>query len=192
MATIDMTTRRGFTLIEVMIAITLLSVLTAGLYTFLSTTENALYENEAMSVVEGETMNIVEKICDDLLKCSDSAASNWSLSSTGFSADIIDGYDYDTGENTYGDSIAWSLAYASGETGDGEDNNGNNLSDEMTLTRTVNGVSSIISDHVVENGFNLSKTGKVITISLSLQAYVRKTNKTVSKTISPITVTLRN
>ncbi|MGE4158860.1 MAG: PilW family protein [Planctomycetota bacterium] len=182
----------GFSLLEVMIAMALLSMLSAGLYTFLLVSENALRENDSLAQLESETLTAIEKICNDLLKCTDNAASGWTLTPSSFAADIIDGYDYDTSSNTYGDTVAWSLAYSDGETNNGADDNGNNLVDEMTLTRSVNGVGVVVCDHVAEDGLTLSKNGKVITISLSLQGYVLQSNKTLTKTISPITVTLRN
>lgn len=184
--------RRGFTLLELTVAAGILAIVMTAIFQLVITTDKISQETDEMAQLEANTLKIIERLTLELLNCSDDPASGFNMEQGLLTASPVTGFDYDTQEPVYGDFFSWTTVYDDGELDDGIDNDGDHLIDEMKLIRTSGSDVEVISNRVAENGLLFTKTDKEVVISLTLVGYVPKTNSIISRTISPVTVALRN
>ncbi len=123
----------GMSLLELMTAMAVFTVVAGGAYTFFHRAELSAGIREASAQAEQDARNLVDRMVIELrqagLTCPD-----WSFAPTSITFNKAIAFD--------GDNIVWSpaitydLAPALGETTNGVDDNGNNLVDECYLRRT--------------------------------------------------------
>lgn len=184
--------RSGFSLLELVIAVGILSLLMTGIFEVAITTDAVTVETDAMADLEKDTLKIIERLSAELRNVSDDPESGFEMNQSSFTAALVTGWDYDANEPVYGEEVSWTLEYDGNEIDDGLDNDGDNLIDEMVLTRISEDGEEIICRNVGENGLIFTKNGQEIILSLTLVGYVWTTNSVISRTISPVTVALRN
>lgn len=182
----------GFTLLEMMVAIAIFSVIMGSVYMIMFSSNRNMNKSETIALLEQQSLDIIYRMREDLLGMSDDAAAGWTNTSTSFSGPKVIDYDFDTSTPTYGDTISWSVAYDDGESDNGADDDGDGLIDEMKLIRTEGSQTDVISRRLQENGFTFTHDSGKATISLVFVGWVRTMNEIVTKTVSDSDISLDN
>jgi type II secretory pathway pseudopilin PulG len=136
---------RGFSLVEVLISMTMLAGLLGTLLTVVSTGSSAARVGMARQSLEGAARRTLDRIASELFSAGAETldpdpAAPWGSSNLSFQK--IEGFD---GEIVWGTPNAFSLALEEGELDNGEDDNGNGLIDERVLvyTRDLGGANEL-------------------------------------------------
>lgn len=185
-----LTSHKGFTLLEVAIAIVIVGTLTAAVFNMFSHSDKLFDKNKARMELERAGLNVAEAMRNDLTRMTSVAGGDWSLTpNVSFTGKQVIGYDTATDSNLYGSTIIWRIEYGTDIANDIDDDN-DGLIDEMDLVRVVDGVSSIKANNVREDSMVLTESGSVITYQFTLDKYVGKTTSTLSFTTTTRKFTL--
>jgi type II secretory pathway pseudopilin PulG len=187
------TLRSGLTMVELILSTAILSMALAAVFQLSLSARASSEESAAMSILESETLRIVERLSEEFRNFSEDPASGFVMTTNSVMASPVLSYDFENGLPVYGNLVTWITIPNDGEIDDDQDNNANNLVDEMKLLRIdSDGSETVICDNVARNGLSFLKQGKKVIISLTLTAYVNRTKNRIGKTISPVTITLKN
>lgn len=181
--------RRGVTLIEVTISAILLSIVLGAVYLSIESTMTAERTGVATAQIEQDGRRVLDDIALDLRS---SAAAQVTIANVGgvYSLTANQNLGFASGSITWGTPVTWTLAYGSGETDNGVDDDIDGLVDEMVITRTQNGVTLTKAENVVENSFMCVISNNAVDITLLMQTTDAKRN-VVQRTHST-SVAMRN
>lgn len=163
----------GFTLVEVMLALTLMAVILLGFTTAVRSSSQTYSSVAVVSGLENDAHDMLDRIADEL-RLAGTGSPDWA-----FDPAVPGVVTYNRCLGSFQGTVAWDVpmtlaAIADyGEIGgDGVDNNGNGLVDEQRLVIEDPLTLAIVQEwchHVRSGGLVFAKNGNDITVSLTLE-----------------------
>lgn len=178
---------RGFTLIEILLALVITSVLVLGVATAVMTSQGSAGDAAFVADMETDAQAALERIVDELRQAGPGGP-DWALGTGQVAYNLCTGYS--GGTATWTAARQLSLAGIQGETLDGDDDNGNGLDDEAALMLTVGGTAFEIVRDVAEGGFTVVQDGNNLAVTLTLRR-LNPDGVPVSHTVTSL-VSMRN
>lgn len=155
----------GFSLIEVVIAVAILAVLFATLYSVLFATSTAYTNMSQRGWLEERTRIALDEMSKEL-RMADMDTVLVTVTNGVGSVDFRRPTGYATGS----DSITWGPTIRYQYEPSTVDANSNGLADEGRVVRIENGVSTVLCDYVKQNGFIVTQTGGNLLIQVTCVA----------------------
>jgi prepilin-type N-terminal cleavage/methylation domain-containing protein len=190
----------GFTLIEIMISIIVLSILVVGIYSAFSATQGIYATGISRQEIQDRVRRALNAIALELRQASAGTGAAITFGTAGTAGDESVTFSmctgFTAGAATYGSPITITSILGDDEADNGLDDNNNRLVDERKVLRTQAGViNKTLADNLQEGSLRFTRTltaGQVdrITITLSLQG-VDNRGQVIVATDS-VTVDLRN
>lgn len=181
--------RRGFTLIEILIAVTIFAVLASTIYLMMASTTNAYASGSIQAGLNAQARDLFERIT---LELSDAGIStlNPSIPTGATTLTFQRNVGYAGGVISYGPAITYAFVTEPGEYPNGKDDNGNGRIDEGRLIRTENNQSVSLSSDLAAGGIAFTRDGNAIQITLVLEKVDDR--RQVVRTTSTTTIQVRN
>jgi prepilin-type N-terminal cleavage/methylation domain-containing protein len=159
---------RGFTLLEVVVAVAITGIISVSLLAAMPKWQNAYYDNTAFAYNSDRTRDVFTKMCDEIrqtgLHCPD-----WQITSASIRFDKCAGAYLTT--KLWGSSVTYSYSATN-----------------HTITRTSGGVSTVVCANVQSAFFSV--TGEQVTVTLVVQTQSRQ-GRAITTRLSSV-VSLRN
>jgi prepilin-type N-terminal cleavage/methylation domain-containing protein len=155
--------RKGFTLVEVMIVVIMLSIMMVASIKFLMDNQQTYVSMLVSSTTEHEGRRILQNITEQVRNLGHSTFTTKPVDPglNEIAAKEILSYDSATSTITYDtEAVTIGTQYSTGESDNGVDDNGNGLIDEMDVYLKKGTETSIFATHIMENGltFTLSQS----------------------------------
>lgn len=162
--------KNGFSLLEVLIAVVVMTLLLLGLYEALSGAVDAQRTSAATGQIEQDAVRALDQLTSELRNC--------------VTADLVVGnvQGYDTltlalnlgidpsGNALKSASIQYTCRLDSAELGDAKDNDNDGLTDECVFIRTQGGVEQVVATGIKDDGFTVSSlSGGAVQVTLTFQ-----------------------
>lgn len=180
---------RGFTMLEMMIAVAILAVAVPGIYLMFHSSADSYAAGSVQASLNAQVRDFLDRIAVDLSNSGvgtfSPAFPNASTSLT-FSRNV----GYADGAVLFSDPVTYAFRMAPSETDNGLDDNGDGRVDEGSLERTEDGVTVVVSRDLAKDGITFTQNGNVVTVVLSLQRRDEKGRMAIHT--HPVTVQVRN
>ncbi len=181
--------RRGFTLIEVLIAVTIFTVLVSTVYLMMVSTADRYASGSIQAGLNAQARDLLERIT---LELSDAGIStlNPSIPTGATSLTFQRNVGYMGGVIAYGSAVTYAFVTETGEYVNGADDNGDGRVDEGRLVRTENNAAVTLSRDLAAGGIAFTRSGNSMQIVLVLEKVDER--RQVVRSTSTTAIQVRN
>lgn len=181
--------RRGLTLIEILIAVTVFMVLASTIYLMMASTSDAYASGSIQAGLNAQARDLLERLT---LELSDAGIGtlNPSIPTGATALTFQRNVGYAGGVIAYGPAVTYAFVTETGEYPNGTDDNGDGRIDEGRLVRTENNEAVTLSRDLAAGGIAFTRVGNAMQIVLVLEKVDDR--RQVVRTTSTTAIQVRN